>query len=355
MSYYVYRQDNIKAGWRLEGTTGSNFRDADANSTLDETNAAGATMYAIPLVNWTAKILRVKRNKTWTHIAGSVDWGHLAHAQFEELEWEIEGELQNFCWMYPLTGIQPTNAGANPYSHIILNTTARSAFKPSIEILFEFTNDTDAQTLHMLLVGTIVNKCRLSAGTNEKVHAVFTLQTARIIAGTTLSSWPAIVQTTNSPYHIGETSITFNKGGTAYYCSKKGFFFEWDDGSQLFHAAGSLYATEPLLGPRKITAGVDLLPKEKALYDDIDGLAPGTASDVDLKFDLVTTASTRSLTIDFEKVWHTDGNWDGWFNNFTAQSHHEFVLKPTAFETGAKLTITEYNDLPATHQGYYHS
>ena len=73
---------------------------------------------------------------------------------------------------------------------------------------------------------------------------------------------------------------------------------------------------------------------------------PETASDIDITIKTSRNTTSDYLQFAFEKLWSIDqGDIDFSFQDYYLMGNVTYILKPTTYETGAKLTITEVNAL----------
>lgn len=344
MSYYTYRYDNVRMGWRRETA----FRTTAEG--LDTTNGAANTFYSLGIQNMKVKLLRFRRNKVWQIAAGHTDWGSILEGEYEALEWSAEGDLVDLMMIKMLVGAAITNADATTYrTRVYATSTARSAAKPTIQVFQQFINDAaaNAQDMNILLVGTQLRKLVITWAKSAPVKATLTFQSAKPIAFTPLNTYPAKLPVNASgavlqPYHNVDTVVTFAKGGTTYQATPSGGSITYDDGSSLYHGDGESYAGQVLQGFRQISVdNLRLLIKEKAIIDDINGLSSTAASDVDLTVKMSRNTTSDFLQFAFQKLLAQDGTFEEWHEDYHLLGLLNLKLKPASYETGAVLTITQ--------------
>ena len=344
MSYYPFKIDNMQMGWRRETA----FRTTAEG--LDTTNANSAVYYSFGIKNFKMKLLRFKRNKNWVTAHGYTDWASIEEKQYEALEWELEGDLCDLMMLKMLVAALITNTDATSYrTRVYATTTSRSAEKPSIQVFQYLVNDTGAQTIANLLLGTQLKKMKITWAQAANVKCTFTFESAKPIAFTALTSpgFPAKIPVDAAgavlrPYNISDIVVSLKKGGTAYQGVTVGGSITYDDGAKLHHGDGEAYAGRIVQGFRQIMIeNLRVMLKEKALYDDVNGLAATAASDVDLTIKMSRNTTSDYLEFAFQKLLAEEASFEEWENEFNLVGTYNYKLKPASFETGAVLTITQ--------------
>jgi len=319
------------------------FRVGDTGGTTDETNDATDTVFPLQIRLTRPPYFYKKRRKEIISTPGQPDYGYIGFQGWESGTMSLQGEVYNFSQLYFLCGGCSTTGPVNSYyTHTYATTTARAATPPTFQLLYKLGNDNASNTKIWLYTGCVLKRCTIYSQQNDKVNCAMEIQFANVVAGTALTTpgYPA------QPLYVASfenAAITYNIGGVSYGAKVVGFHIEYDGGAFLHKAAGEEYPGEPLNGWRKIAVKVDVVPLSDADYSDANTAAAATASDIDITI-TITMTNGNVITFAFEKLWGSDPN-SGTFvyNDYYLQRSHTFVLKPVAYEAGAKLTITDYN------------
>jgi hypothetical protein len=230
------------------------------------------------------------------------------------------------------------------HSHQFLTTTARPSTPPSFQLLYKLVNDTGAESSWTLFVGCIITQVELTAAKNSPWTATFTIEFANAIAGVALTSEPDPRSLEN--IHIDRTVISITHATTAYQCFVNSFSITIVTGFYLQKAAGEIRAGRALRRMRDFKLRMDIVAMEKIVLTDFEDTDPtATTTDLDVTLTYTRVTSYDTLTFAFEKVWAIGVSYDWAENDYHLQGAVEFMIKPTTFETGAKLTITEINSL----------
>jgi hypothetical protein len=227
---------------------------------------------------------------------------------------------------------------------VFTTTTARPAVIPSFQLLQKFVNETTAETFWSLLTGCIITQFDASATKGNPWTVNLSIEFANIIAGAALTTEPDYlpVQT----FHIDKTALTFTHATTAYNVIFQGFGISIVTGFYLHKAAGEDRAGRALKRKRDFRLRLDILSMEKIALTDFEDTDPSTSTtDLDATLTHTRVASTDTATFAFEKLWCISDEYDFGEADYHLQGTHEFIIKPTTFETGAKMTLTEINAL----------
>lgn len=336
MSYYKYIQEKYKLAWRWE----TSFRTTSAGK--DTTNDESDSFFAFPLRLTTFPYIRQMPVKQYIHLPGmGPDYGLIQNQMTPPIEMVFTGNIFHFPFLKALT-TAVTNVDATPNTHTYITSTARASTTPSFQLYLEVLNDTADENLVHLFVGCVVKSVNIEARNGELLTASVTILSAREITGTTLTSVPTLpilplFDTSNS-------LITFTKATTSYNFTPKSWSIKYNDGKQMSNKT-NLYAEEVDVGKREIQVSVLLEPKQKTVISDFLSQSPSTASDIDLTIKVSRDTSTDFISWAFEKIWAVDLKFS-W--NYMLETELTFILKPTTYESGAKLTLLETNAIAST-------
>lgn len=325
------------------------------------TNLAAQTFYTFWLKLTREPIFYLKKNLVYEQVSGvGPDFNYLAIHGNQEGKMILTGELYYMplyflckaCTttdnVYPATDTEdpPTTAQAGTYVHDYKTTTARAAAVPTFECFLKMVNDTGANTRHNLYVGCTISMMSIQGALNSPIMGTIEIHFKNVVAGTTLSSYPAKIPTYRA-FYIDDAVFTYTKAAAAYTGSVHDFTIVYHDGTFLHKASGQTTAGEALKGPRQISVEFTFLPETVAFLNDIlySVLDPATASDVDLTIKISRNTTNDWLRFAFEKLWSVDQNDPGWFNNYYVNHKVKYIIKSTALEAGAILWIREVNQV----------
>lgn len=336
MSYYKYIEEKVKMAWRHE----TSFRTTAGGK--DTTNADSDTFLAFPMRLTSMPYIRQLPTIQMTHIPGQgPDYGWIQNVRTPPVQIVLTGNLYQLPFFKMLT-TAVTNVDATPNTHTYVTTTARASTIPSFQLYVEVLNETSGQNLVHLFVGCVVQSLVITARNGELVQGTVTILSAREITGTALTSVPTLPIL--PVFDVTNTLVTFTHGGTAYEFMPVSWAFKYNDGKQMTNKT-NIYAEEVDPGRREIEVTLTVQPKEKAVINDFLSQVPSTASDIDLTIKLSRDTTTDFISFAFEKLWRSSMSWS-W--NYMLETELKFILKPTTFESGAKLTILETNAIAST-------
>lgn len=346
MSYHYRGDQGGNAYWAPETAFRTNSHG------VDTANAASDTFYPFPILINRLNLPWVRPVTTYLPAAAKVGFGQLYLSGYQRGDWTISGPLIDFSLFKYLTknvsiATDTPSAGYNTYTYV--TTTSRTDPPPSIQILYRLGNDTSSEAMYLLMTGCVVKSITLAADNGGAIMATITILFANMIDGVALTSWPT--KSNKRPFHFDITAITLSKGGVAYDGTFIGLNLQYDDGTFLHKAANESKPGRALLGVRQIKVQLKVAPKEKALLNDFLRSIPdpGTASDIDLTIKMARNTFTDYLEFAFEKMWPVDAAHAEWgLNSYYLTQNATMILKDPDYETGAKLTITEVNDIDST-------
>ena len=321
----------------------NSYRIGDAGGTTDETNDATDVVFPLQIRLTKAPYFFKKRRKEIIHTPGQPDYGYIGFQGWEKGAVNLQGELYNFSQMYFLcSGCTTTGPASSYYTHTYATTTARTATPPTFQLFYKLTNDTSGNTKLWLFTGCILKRCTVYSQQNDKVYCAMEIHFANVVAATALTT-PGYPLQPLYVHNFEGCAITYTVGAAAYGVKVVGFHIEYDNGSFLHKGSGEEYPAEALHGWRKIAVKVDVIPKTDSDFSDANTAAPATASDIDLIIKILN-ASGDYTQFSFEKLWgsETDGGTFS-YQDYYLQRSHTYILKPVAYEAGAKLTIVDYN------------
>jgi hypothetical protein len=346
----LYRYENQKMCWIPEAAYRKN------DSVVDEANDATDTAFRMIGRFLEEPLIFKKRGKVYSRVAGvGPDYGYIAHHGYGEGKLLITMDMIDLSLMYYLCKACTTtddSPSAGKYTHVYASTTARTVPPPSFGLLWVNTNNDTDNNLIYLYTGCVARSVKITGGLDQNtIQIQLEVYFANCVTGTALTNpgYPAFGTLKN--YTFDRTSITYKKGGVSYAGLCNNFEITYDDGTNTHKQANSLYPDEAHNGNRHIQINLGFAPKQiEAIQDTLTNpLAPATASDLDITVKMYRDATNDYTEFAFEKLWAIntpDGTWDYEVQG-TRYLHQapNFILKPTDFEAGAKLTITEVNAL----------
>lgn len=340
MSNYTYNVENHKLFISAKETA---FRTSAAGK---DTYSAATTYYPLGIQLNRIPRLWLRRKKVAQEIAGYADWGYLARQGFEVGVLQLSGEIKDLSQMYFYFGSCTTtdNTPTSYYTHVFTTTTARPADPPTFQLLYKLANETGSESIYSLLTGCVVTQFSISATKNNAYQASVTIEFANLIAASAPNAEPTPRALEN--LHIDKTVISIKHATTDYNVIYQGFTMNFTTGFYLHAGAGEDRANRVLKRKRDQRITLNILAMEKIAMTDFEDTDP-TASTTDLDITLTHTrvAVNDLITFEWEKLWSISNEYDWGEADFHLQGTHEFVIKPTTYETGAKLTITEINSL----------
>lgn len=330
------------------------FRKNDA--TTDESNDNTDVAFRLPGRLVTAPIVYKKVNRVYRRVAGvGPDWGYIGNEGYGEGKIQLTLDMIDLSMLYFMVkGCTTTDdtPSAGKYTHVYANTTARTHPVPSFALYERVTNADTDNNFYYLYTGCVVHSFTITGGISQNtIQLVIDLRFANVVAATALTSPGEPTFGTLSNYTFDRTSITFTKATVAYAAGVHGFRITYIDGTVLDKAANEIYPGRAAHGNRDIQCGLDIAPMQIEVLQDLltSPLAAATASDLDLTIKMYRDATNDYTQFAWEKIWSIntpDATWDLEIegNKYLTLSP-DFIIKPTAYETGAKLTITEVNAL----------
>ena len=315
-----------------------------------DTFAAGITAFPMPI-----KLRRIPRfyqrkKKIAQDIAGQLDFGYLAHHGVEDFEVTLTGDMYDFSMMYFLTSLCTTtdNTPTGYYTHTYETDRdpSRATNPPSFPMIYKMVNDeaANANDIWVYWSGCVIKKISLSSSNNAMVTCAITILVAKSTVGSTaLTTQP----TTTIPtvFDAENAVITFTKGGTAVPGKIEGWEISYETGAYLHKAQGEDTPEEALHANRVIKLMLNWRPKyepDAIVNTDL----PTAASDLDCTIKISRDTANDYVEFKFEKLWNMaaeDGTWD--FNDYWFQQRLNLIIKPTLYEAGGVLDITEVNSL----------
>jgi len=309
----------------------------------DTANLAGDTFWRLP-----GRLLRVpytyiKRNKAYSRVANTKFWGYIGHEGFQEGKMTLTLDMIDLSMMYYLCKACSTNDGAAPvYVHTYATTTAQTSPPPSFQMLYKIENYEAGNNIVKLFTGCVLSGVAISIPEDGPVQLTLDIKFANVITGLALTSniYPGFGTLKN--YTIDRTEITIKKNGTDYPGAVHSADIVYNDGTVLDKPANELYASEAINGNPDIQVSLAFAPKDHTFAADTltAPLAPAVASHIDIVIKMYR-GDDDYTEFNFEKVWcidSADGTWDFELESaIMLQFTTTFIVKPAAFETGAKL------------------
>jgi hypothetical protein len=338
--YFTYNVENHKLFISAKETA---FRTSAAGK---DTYSAATTYYPLGIQLTRIPRIWLRRKKIVQEIAGYADWGHVSRQGYEIGMLQLTGEIKDFSQMLYYFGTCTTidnSPDTGYYTHVFTTTTARPSTIPSFQLLYKLANETSAESIYSLLTGCIVTQVQLSATKTNAIQATISIEFANIVAATAPNAEPEPRAVEN--LHIDKITFTLTKATTAYNVLFQGFTITIKTGFYLYVAAGEDRASRALKVKRDFRITLNILAMEKIAMTDFEDLDPATASDLDLTMVHTRVTTYDVLTFAWEKLWSTTNEYDWGESDYHLQGTHEFMIKPTTFESGAKLTVTEVNEL----------
>lgn len=314
-----------------------------------DTFDAAMTVYPMPMQLTRTPRIYLKRKKVVEHIPGYVDPGYAAHHGFGKGEMVLNGPMYDLSMMYFLwtacTTADDTPSGGL-YTHTYATTTARAARPPTFPMVYKLVNDAaaNAQDEWVLYTGCTFKKAVITGNPNERLDLQITIEFAKeTVGGTALSSEP--YTTLTRAFDFDDAVITFTKATVAVPGVCDWWQIIIDNGSMLDKAGGETYAERASNGPRKVQLKMKwrFFSKPTELVNED---APADADDLDCTIKISRNTTSDYEQFAFEKLWNEaaeDGSWD--WNDYKMNQMLNLTIKPTARETGAKLTHTAVNAL----------
>ena len=339
-SYYDVRNHMIS--WLGPETA---FRTNDQGK--DTANLVGDTFWRLPGTLVRIPHTYIKRNKVYRRLANTKFWGYIAHEGYQEGKMSITLDMTDLSMMYYLCKActNQNNVPVGYNTHTYATTTAQTTPPPTFQMVYKLHNPEAGNNIDALFVGCTLSGVAISGTTDGPVQLTLEIKFARVIAGNALTTDPSWGVLT--AHHIDRTEITVKKGGVDYPGSVRGFDIVYNDGTVLHKPANELYATEAINGNPDIQVRIDFAPKDASWSEDTLSapLAPATPSDIDISIKMYRHSTNDYTEFVFEKCWcidSADGTWDFEIESAIMMQHSTtFIVKPAAYETGAKLTITE--------------
>lgn len=340
MSYFTYNVENHAL---YISAKESSFRTSAAGK---DTYSAATTYYPLGLQLTRIPRFWLRRKKIVQEIAGYADWGHLSRQGYEIGTLQLTGEIRDLSQMLYYFGTCTTTDNSPTtgyYTHVFTTTTARPSTPPSFQLLYKLVNETGSESFWTLFTGCIVTQVSISATKTNAYQATVTIEFANAIAASVPNAEPTPRAVENM--HIDQTAITITKATTAYQIVTQGFTINITTGFYLHAAAGEDRAGRALKRKRDFRVILNILSMQKIAMTDFEDLDPAAASDLDITFTYTRLATYDVITWAWEKMWSITNEYDWGESDYHLQGTHEFLIKPTTFETGAKLTVTEVNSL----------
>lgn len=308
--------------------------------------AAGITVYPLPI-----KLTRIPRfyqktKKVRSQIAGIADFGYLAHHGYEDLIITLSGDMLDFSMMHFLTSACTTtdNTPVGFYTHVYATTTAKATSPPTFQMVYKMINDEEANAndIWILFTGCILKKASIKSAVNSTITCELEIHAANATVGATALTTEANT-TIMRTFQADDAVVTFTKATAAV----PGKIIEWeiiyDAGHFLSKAQGESKPEEALNGLRDIHLKLKWVPQyepDGIVNDDL----PETDDDLDCTIKISRNTTNDYVEFAFQKLWNSlaeDGAWD--FNDYYFSQGLDLVIKPTAYEAGGVLTITEVN------------
>lgn len=261
-------------------------------------------------------------------------------------------DLSMMYYLLKATTTTDDTPSASLYTHVYATTTAQTSPPPTFQMVYKIVNYESGNNINTLFVGCTLAGVAISIRPGSPVQLTLDIKFAKTIASNSpvaLTDYPSFGTLVN--YTFERTEITVKKGGTAYPGTVRGLDIVYLDGTVLHKPANEEYASEAINGNPDIQLKIDFAPKDETWSADTltAPLAPATASDLDITVKMYRHTTNDYTEFAFEKLWcidTPDGTWDFEIETAILMQHTPtFIIKPTAFETGAKLTITEVNAL----------
>lgn len=313
------------------------------------TNLAAQVFYNMPIRLRRTPYISLKKNRVVDYV-GNVgpDPGYFGDHGYTEGTMTLSGDLVDLSLLYFLCKACTTtddSPAASYYTHVYASTTARTAPPPSFAIFYKLTNDDSGQTKLRLYTGCVVQSFEISASEGGMVQGSITIAFSKIWAATALNAYPT--ESTLNSLDAGKGVVTYTKATTAYTGKAIAWKIKYDDGTYLHKACGEEVAGEPLNGKRKVTVSLTWQPHTKNHIDDIDTTPLGatTASDLDITIKISRDTTYDFISFAFEKVWNETYDDPDWDEKDKLVHTCTFICKSATYETGAKYTVTETNQL----------
>lgn len=316
----------------------------------DTANAIGDTFFRMP-----GRLLRIpytyiKRNKVYEKVSNTKFWGYIAHEGYKEGKITLTTDMIDLSMLYYLTKACTTtdNIPIGYYTHVYATTTPQTSPPPTFQMIYKIVNYESGNNINALFVGCTLSGIAISKPQEGKAQLTLEIKFARVIpsnipvALTAYPSWGTLKA-------YDHATMTIKKLGVAYPGTLLSADIVYNDGTALFKPANELYASEAINGNPDIQVKIVFAPKDKTYAADTmtAPLAPATASDIDITIKLWRHITNDYTEFAFEKCWCIDpgdGTWEFELETIIMLQHTTtYIVKPVAYEAGAKLTITEVN------------
>lgn len=309
---------------------------------LDAANEAADTYYTWPIPIKRPPVARVIRNRVTEFVGGYADYALLYQGDYPPLELDFVGPLADmnmFVQMLYGGTTTPNTPSAGLYQRQYLSTTLRTTPCPTFQFLTRFVNPTSAQTMYVLSIGAVVKKFKINAVFGQPVELSLTIAISKSIAGVALNTYPAVSK--EKAFFLGDSTITYTKGGSALAGLVFAFTIDVDNKAIARQAGKWCYDWIP--GFREIKCTLEFSMETKAEIEGSDTYTAKNNDDLDCTIKLARSA-TDYVEFAFEKLWDSMNNAPSfdWLEFLLAQSQ-PLIIKPTWYETGGKMTVTEVN------------
>jgi hypothetical protein len=298
---FYYQQD----GKLWFSAAEDDFRDADDNSTLDETNAAGDTFYHLGMSTVVPLSLWQPAQRTYSAIAGVADWGKAYTGNYPPAKLAATGPFFDWnCMYFDCCGCTTTGA-SDPYTHTYATTTARADPAPSTQLYNQLGHTTAGEIRRTLYTGCCVNSFAITGNMGQPIQYSQNWVAASNVAATALNTEPTFF--TKRPFLFSDLDVTFQDGsGTDYdgYC--RAFTFNWNNNLKMPIYAGDDHAQcVQYAGNREIRCSLTWATEETDDWDDVEDMSPyeGSGTDyVDLTLKISRDTSTDYVELKGEKL-----------------------------------------------------
>ncbi len=338
MSYVPYKSTDTAWAWKKEPSFRTNAHGKDT------TNAAGDTMYALPIFISSDAQSYVRQPIKWKKYKGQASRFNkrIYKESVGPVNLTLTGPLLNFSWMAQLMD-ECTTAGpvSGNYTHISDSSNTITNPPQSIQLYQQIPNDKTGggeDTIN-LYVGCIIKSGQITTGVNRVLIGTFEIEVARLISGTKLTSLP---QYTDNQYNMSDAVFTFLRATVAYNCRIDSFAFKYTTDKAL-KGEGTYYPVVQR-SPNNVDASIEMNIEswETDVYDNTQVL-PSTTPNDDLT---VKFSKTDVLYLQFQIP---NGFQEFLGSNFSdgfLQDTISFQINP--HDAGSKLLIEEKNTLTNT-------
>ncbi len=335
-----YRVSDAQWAWRGPEAL---YRDFDGNATKDETNAAGATFWHIPvrIDSQNPVYIRKKKRISKRHGASSRYLNQIGKNELEKIILTFSGPVYDLSWLHYLTdGVVTADntPGAGKYTHTYNQNTATLANPPkTFELLNHVINDGTGTSLLLLYTGCTVTNLVLTGNMNEQIIGTWTIEAGNEIVGTLLSSWPGFPNL--KIFHMEESVLTYKKGGSARKGKIKSFTYTYKTDKTLDKGGGEGFMSY-VQSPNEVVNTLDVGWEPFSLNDIADmRLDPVAANNLD-----VDIKTSRNETNDYFKIDFPDAYGelnDGAYVNGQLRNDLKIYFNP--HESSGNHILTEVN------------